>query len=255
MSTTSSQADPDRKALTCALQRVIRTLTMQPPRSLVVAGAVVTGKLVALAVAAVVFAIVSIFGFASTGTPIGSLTGAAAASATYYWIGSLLGFGAVGGATMLSAGSLAAGAAAGARLRRAAFTPRSIDNLSDREAAVLVAAIRLQSACRATASSKHERAGLRVLAGVTLGPFSAELHALAREASRREDQTKWDLFARSWRYRNLQRAAEEVDDVMLLLNQYPPSEVRPSSWRSRFKGLRALIRKIGHQKRRWSSTP
>ena len=254
--TTSKQANPDLGRLTAAIERVIRTLTMRPPRGLVTACAVLTGKLVGITFAAVVFAFVSIFGFASTGTPIGALTGAAAASATYYWIGSLLGFGAVGGAAVIGAGSVAAGTVAGARFRRVFLVFRPPETLSQREAATLVAAIRLKSACDAMAAgSDHERAALRILAEIALRPYLAELEALTREAQLKGNNAKWGSLVRKWQCRNLSCAAKEVDAVIQSQKMVLSPEVPPSSWPSHSKGLRAAVHRTGLLKKRWFSTP
>ncbi|MFW5678602.1 MAG: hypothetical protein ACOCXK_03010, partial [Rhodosalinus sp.] len=89
-------------------------------------------------------------GVASTGTAIASLSGAAATTATLYWIGSSIGMGVAAGGVMLTGGAIIAGIPAAVFVRRRVLGRRRIEtDLSPREQAALYAALRLAAPVRA----------------------------------------------------------------------------------------------------------
>ena len=90
-------------------------------------GRAVSGKIVGLASAGGLFALVSTFGTASTGAAIAGLSGAAANSATLAWIGGLVGGGMAAGVLITGGVGLVVGAAVYAQLRS---EPRKVDSLS-----------------------------------------------------------------------------------------------------------------------------
>lgn len=93
--------------------------------------------------------LVTTFGTASTGAALATLHGAAATSALNFWIGSVFGLGAVGGASILTAGGLGVGVAAGLFGARKFFgKTRLEDELQEHEKAILVACITLINATK-----------------------------------------------------------------------------------------------------------
>lgn len=64
---------------------------------------IATGKITGAATVGGMLMFISAFGSASSGTAIGTLSGAAATSAKMYWVGSTFGMGAVAGAIILPA--------------------------------------------------------------------------------------------------------------------------------------------------------
>lgn len=94
-------------------------------------------------------ALISTFGAASTGTAIGSLTGAAATTAQLYWVGSIIGLGSAAGGIILAATGLGIGVGGGLIAKRWLFgKPRAEADLQDHEKAILVACITLIKAIR-----------------------------------------------------------------------------------------------------------
>ncbi|WP_068546546.1 hypothetical protein [Thalassotalea crassostreae] len=97
-------------------------------------GKAVTAKVAGIASVGGLFALVSTFGSASTGTAIAGLSGAAANSATLAWIGSLVGGGMVAGSVLTGGIGLVIGAAAYSAL---SSTPRNIESLSEEERKII----------------------------------------------------------------------------------------------------------------------
>ena len=103
----------DLCAIDAALTEVVGALLQDSSR---VAGTIIgvaASKLVAAGVMAGTFGAIGLFGAASTGTAIATLSGAAAATATLYWIGSSVGMGVSGGSLILTGGSTLVPAVAG----------------------------------------------------------------------------------------------------------------------------------------------
>jgi len=119
-----------------------------------------------------VLGLIGAFGTASTGTAIASLSGAAASSASLYFVGSLVGLRAVAGGAILVAGGIVAGMLGWHAVRRRLWgRPRDAAALSEGERDLHVAARHLL----------HAIARQRRLARP---PAPAELTLVAREAVR-----------------------------------------------------------------------
>lgn len=143
-------AAKDLEALDEALTAVVGGILQESDRTAATIIGVATSKLVAAAVMAGTFGGIAAFGAASTGTAIATLSGAAATTATLYWIGSSVGMGVAAGSLMLTGGAIAAGIPAAIFVRRRVFGRRRTEkDLSNREQAALYAALRLAAPVRA----------------------------------------------------------------------------------------------------------
>ena len=139
----------DLAALDEALTVVVGAILQESNRTAGMIIGVATSKLVAASVMAGAFGGIAAFGAASTGTAIATLSGAAATSATLYWVGSIVGLGAGAGGIMLTGGALAAGIPAALAVRHRVFGRRRLEtDLDDREQAALYAALRLAAPVR-----------------------------------------------------------------------------------------------------------
>ena len=101
--------------------------------------AVATFKLAAARVLAGTFSAIGAFGTTLIGIAIASLSGAAAISASAFWIGSAFGPGAIAGAYLMTGEAIAVGMPAAFFARRKLISPaRSSDKLTNRERATLL---------------------------------------------------------------------------------------------------------------------
>lgn len=105
----------------------------------------VVAKASGAAGAAGVPGLVGAFGSASTGTAIASLSGAAASSASLYWVGSLIGGGVFAG-TILTGGIGVLVGYTGLRLWKG--KPRKVENLTDEEKGIVNASLALVKALK-----------------------------------------------------------------------------------------------------------
>ncbi len=112
------QAGDDLRCLDEALKAVVGAILQQSNRTAGTIIGVAAFKLVAAGVMAGTFAAIGTFGVAGTGTAIATLSGAAAATATLYWIGSSIGLGVAAGSLMLTGGAIAIGIPAALATRR-----------------------------------------------------------------------------------------------------------------------------------------
>lgn len=97
------------------LESIIAAITQQPEKKLRKAryvGRFIGGKVAGVTAMSLFYSAVATFGTASTGTAIGTLSGAAATNATLYWIGGLVGGGVAAGTTVMTFGAAAIGAGA-----------------------------------------------------------------------------------------------------------------------------------------------
>jgi len=138
----SSQADLlDLARLATDLHTIIAAITQQPEKRLSktrIAGRFIGGKVAGVTAMSAFYSAVATFGTASTGTAIGSLSGAAATNATLYWIGGLLGGGVAAGATVMTFGAAAIGAGAIMAWTKYFGTKRrGLDDLSLQEKRIL----------------------------------------------------------------------------------------------------------------------
>lgn len=140
----------DLEALDEALTAVVGSILQESNRTAGTIIGIATSKLVAAGVMAGAFGGIAAFGVASTGTAIATLSGAAATTATLYWIGSSIGMGIAAGSLMLTGGAIAAGIPAAILMRRRVLgRRRTEEDLSAREQAALYAALRLAASVRA----------------------------------------------------------------------------------------------------------
>ena len=136
------------------------------------------GKLSGVAAPAAIFSIATLVGTASTGTAIGSLSGAAFTSATFAWIGGTV---AAGTAIITGVGLVAAAAGAfGANWIGKKYVfgkPRSTDNLSTHERRIVDACMSLAVAFRneQKAARAAEPVALKALYDEALLPLSTQL--------------------------------------------------------------------------------
>lgn len=115
-------------------------------RTRIIAG-VIFSKLGAVASIGGITGLVSTFGAASTGSAIASLSGAAATSATLYWIGSIIGLGAVAGGVMVTTAGLGIAVVGAVYAGRSFFgRARRDEDLFDYERALIYAAMTLLKA-------------------------------------------------------------------------------------------------------------
>lgn len=187
---TEPETDPnDLKVLDKALTGLVAALLQERNRVANTIVGVAASKLAAAGVMAGVFGAIGAFGVASTGTAIATLSGAAATTATFYWIGSTFGLGASAGGLILTGGAIAASIPAAFYVRRHLFgRRRSEKDLSAEEQAVLYAALRLASAIRVTeaAGGVPGRVEKRLFARRGLLPLCEAVKGL-QSAKRKED--------------------------------------------------------------------
>lgn len=139
----------DLRDLDTALTAMVSALRHESNRTASRIVGVAASKMVAAGVAAGAYGAIGLFGAASTGTAIGTLSGAAATSATYYWIGSSVGLGASAGGMILSGGAIATALIAVSITRRRVFgRPKDALRMSPPEQAALYAALRLAAPIR-----------------------------------------------------------------------------------------------------------
>lgn len=144
-----TQEGDDLKRLDEALTAIVAAMLQKSNRAAGTIIGVAASKLVAAGVMAGTFAAIGAFGAATTGTAIATLSGAAATSATFYWIGSSIGLGAAAGGLMLTGGAIAIGIPAAIAVRRQIFgRRRTEEELAPEEQAVLFAALRLAAPIR-----------------------------------------------------------------------------------------------------------
>ncbi|HET8728192.1 MAG TPA: hypothetical protein VFO41_11825 [Alphaproteobacteria bacterium] len=153
-----------------ALDGVVGAILQKPPRYASRIISTAGGKLTGVAAAAGVTGLVGAFGTASTGTAIAGLSGAAASTATLYWIGSLVGGGVALGGAAVGGVAIGAGVLGGLGLRRAVIgKPRLESALQAHEAAIVNACLVLLKGV-----GEQKRAGKP--------PTAAEMALLADQA-------------------------------------------------------------------------
>ena len=129
-------------------------------------------------------------GVASTGTPIATLSGAAATTATLYWLGSLIGLGVAAGSAILGGAFFIIAFLAGTRGRSWLIgKPRSDDSLQDHERAILLASRSLIAAVKARIASGEKPApsDMRLFAEHGLIPLADQINQHWDDASLKEN--------------------------------------------------------------------
>lgn len=134
----------DLISLRDGLLGVVANITQTPSQKVTqarLASNIAAAKIAGATTSASLFAIVSTFGTAGTGTAIGSLSGAAATSATLAWFGKLIGGGAATGAMLLPVVGVGVGAAVAYGVRNLLFDkPRKLAELTPEEQRILFCA-------------------------------------------------------------------------------------------------------------------
>ncbi|MBB6465844.1 hypothetical protein HNQ96_001702 [Aminobacter lissarensis] len=138
----------------------------------------VIGKTSGVVAVGGITALISAFGAASTGTAIGSLSGAAATTAQLYWVGSILGLGVAAGSVIVASTGLGVGVVAAILgKRRLLGRPRRETDFEEHEKAILAAcmtlikALRTQSETRTRATAEE----LRLVAKHALLPIVVQI--------------------------------------------------------------------------------
>lgn len=205
----------DLRVIDVALTGVVGALLQDSSRAAGTIVGVAASKLVASGVMAGTFGAIGIFGAASTGTAIATLSGAAATNATLYWIGSSIGMGVAGGSLILTGGGLALGIPAAILVRRRVFgRRRKPEQLSEQEQAALYATLRLAAPvrvaqARAMALSPFER---RLYAQEGLAPLLAALGELSQDRKETACAEPQGSLA-YWPRRRLRRSAARLAKI------------------------------------------
>lgn len=182
----------------------------------------VIGKLSGAMAVGGISGLVTTFGAASTGAAISGLYGAAATTAQYYWIGSLVGLGVAGGTLMLVTGGVVVGVAAGVLGRRKLFG-RAIpeDELQEHEQAILVACITLINATKQQRELDQvpSKSEMRLIAEQALIPLANQINQHWDDASLKENgKSECEPFTRTLAYlqrRKLNQCRTELGRIAL----------------------------------------
>ncbi len=165
-----------------SLLGVISAITQTPSKKVQrarLASSIATAKVTGAATTAGIFGLISTLGTASTGTAIGTLSGAASTSATLAWIGGLVGGGMAAGAVALPLTGIVAGATATVYLRRKLHgRPRQLDELHPFEDEILFSAdnlIRPLDSISKDGQPQSTTEELRVYAHDGLNPLLARI--------------------------------------------------------------------------------
>jgi len=212
-------ASDDLECLDEALTAVVGAMLQQSNRTAGTIIGVAASKLVAAGVMAGTFAAIGAFGVAGTGTAIATLSGAAAASATLYWIGSSIGLGVAAGSLMLTGGAIAIGIPAAMATRRQILgRRRTEEDLDPHEQAALYAALRLATPIRvARARETHiTPVEMRLFARAGLAPLMTTLNRIYATNPGQHGETT--CLARSrplayWHQRRLRGALRQIESI------------------------------------------
>ena len=182
----------------------------------------VIGKFGGIMAVGGVTGLVGTFGSASTGTAIAALSGAAATSAQLYWIGSLVGLGAVGGGILLAAGGVGAGLAAGViGKKKLVGTPRTEAALREHEKAILVACVTLINATeqQRELGLSPSQTEMRLVAEQALIPLAQQINQYWDDASLKENgKSECEPFTRTLAYlqrRKLDQCRKELGRIAM----------------------------------------
>lgn len=208
----------DLRALDEALTAVVGAVLQESNRAAGTIIGVATSKLVAAGVMAGTFGGIAAFGAASTGTAIASLSGAAATTATLYWVGSTVGLGVAAGSLIVASGALAVGVPAAILVRQHVFGRRRTEHeLCPREQAVLYATLRLAAPVRALRARdvQPSEMEMRIFARQGLQPLASKIAELDVDAQTTGDST---CAAPSgslayWPRRRLRHALRQIESI------------------------------------------
>jgi hypothetical protein len=128
-----------------------------------------TSTAVGSAVATTITGAIGAFGSASTGAAIAGLAGAAKTSATFYWVGGLVGGGVAAGGLVVGAGAIGAGIYGSVKLRRAVLGSSRRDLLSQREQNIVMAIHALTQSIRSRIDEGSEIADKELVLFIRIG--------------------------------------------------------------------------------------
>lgn len=186
-----------------SLLGVISAITQTPSKNVQrarLASLIATAKVTGFATTASILGLVSTLGISGTGTAIGTLSGAASTSATFAWIGGLVGGGMATGALILPLTGIAAGATAAMYWRRKLHgPPRLLNEFHPFEDEILFSAdylIRPLDALLKEGAREPTSDELRLYAHNGLKPLIARIEYYLVEATppteHQEDAVKFD---------------------------------------------------------------
>lgn len=170
----------DLKKLSEFLTSISARILQVSNRKASVAMGAATNAAVGSAFVASVTGVVGSLGSAGTGTAIAGLSGAAKTSATFAWIGGLVGGGVAAGTLVLGAGALGAGIYGSIKVRRAILGySRRHEEISEAELRILEASSILTTAIRDTLAADAEIGGREVVLMSRIGikPLLMEVDA------------------------------------------------------------------------------
>ncbi|CAN1575959.1 hypothetical protein MCELHM10_03864 [Paracoccaceae bacterium] len=150
----------------------------------------VIGKTTGIAAVTGIATLITAFGTAGTGAAIGTLTGAAATTAQFYWVGSIIGLGTAAGGVILAGTGIGIGVGGGLVGKRLLFgKPRPEDDLQDHEKTILVACITMINAIRQKIESgaPTTSAEMRLVAEQALIPLASQINQYWSQASLDEE--------------------------------------------------------------------
>jgi len=213
------QASDDLMLLDEALTAIVGAILQQSTRAAGTIIGIAASKLVAAGVMAGTFAAIGAFGLASTGTAIATLSGAAAASATLYWVGSSIGLGVAAGSLMLTGGAIAIGIPAAIAARRHILgRHRTEEDLDPHEKAALYAALRLAAPIRVASARKApvSPVEMRIFVREGLGPLTTTLKHLYLTKPKKQGEMTCEARSRSlpfWQQRRLRGALRQIESI------------------------------------------
>lgn len=164
--------------LETTLTGIIAAIHQTTDRRARIVVATVTGKIGGAIAAGGIAGLVAAWGTASTGTAIAGLSGAAASTATLYWLGSAIGLGVAGGGLILGAAAVGGGVAASRWAQaRLVGRPRAPADLQTHERAIVAACATLVAAVRDARARGAEptAAELRLVATRFLAPLAQQI--------------------------------------------------------------------------------
>ncbi|WP_055683286.1 hypothetical protein [Jannaschia rubra] len=212
-------ASDDLECLDEALTAIVGAILQQSNRAAGTIIGVAASKLVAAGVMAGTFAAISAFGVAGTGTAIATLSGAAAASATLYWIGSSIGLGVAAGSLMLTGGAIAIGIPAAMAARKHILgRRRTEEDLDPHEQAALYAALRLAAPIRVARFSETPitPVEMRLFVREGLAPLATTLNRIYTAKPEQLGETTCQAQSRSlafWQQRRLRGALRQIENI------------------------------------------
>ena len=164
-----NDSDVNLKSIADSLDGIVAIILNQNPKTITdKLTKVVAAKVAGIGTIGGIGGLISALGTATTGTAIGSLSGAAATSAKLYWIGSVFGLGATGGFFVLGGLGLVGGAAAVLGIRKLQGSSRSIEELQETEIKIVYSCSKISKAIRLSLETKEKLPEEQVRQSLTL---------------------------------------------------------------------------------------